>query len=374
MIEQVYKNKLCTGCGTCLSVCPNNAIKIVKDKKRGIYKPEVNKKKCSECGLCLSVCPGWRTRINNDLIGNNLKIFSGKSRDKTLSEVSSSGGSITQTLIYLFKAGEIDGALVTTMDRLTPKPIIAKNKKEIISAIGSKYCPVPLNIKLKVILKSNFKKIAFVGLPCHIQGLKNLIKINPELGEKIYITLGVFCSRTPTFAATENLIKKLNLKAEDIKNINYRCGYDMIITLNDKQKIIVPYKNYWNSNFKYLVPLRCVMCHDRLNDFSDLSFGDNWEKKSNIIIARTKKGLETIQKVKDLELEELSPKGINSLKKQSIFKKKNLAARLFFLKIFKIKTPRFDKEIPKPGISAYPQALLFLIKIQLAKIKSKFNK
>jgi coenzyme F420 hydrogenase subunit beta len=374
MIEQVYKNKLCTGCGTCLSVCPNNAIKIVKDEKKGVYKPKVDKNKCNKCGLCLKVCPGWQTKINNNLIGNNLKIFSGKSRDSNLSKISSSGGSITQVLLYLIKKGEIDGALVTIMDGLVPKPIIAKNEKDIISAIGSKYCPVPLNVELRNILESKVEKIAFVGLPCHVQGLNNLIKIKPELGKKIYITLGIFCSRTPTFIATENLLKKLNLKTKDIKSINYRCKYDMVITLKNGHERIIPYRNYWNSDFKYLISPRCIMCHDRLNDFSDLSFGDDWENKSNIIIARTKKGLETIKKVKDIELQELTIEGINNLKKQSIFKKKNLAARLFFLKIFKIKTPRFDKEIPKPGISAYPQALLFLMRTQVATIKSKFNK
>lgn len=45
-IEEVVKNNLCTGCGTCVSICPNLAIEVTKNDARGIiYIQKVNKEK-----------------------------------------------------------------------------------------------------------------------------------------------------------------------------------------------------------------------------------------------------------------------------------------------------------------------------------------
>jgi heterodisulfide reductase subunit A len=41
----------CTGCEACLEICPENAIKMVKDK------PVINQVMCSGCGACIPECP-----------------------------------------------------------------------------------------------------------------------------------------------------------------------------------------------------------------------------------------------------------------------------------------------------------------------------
>ena len=40
----------CTGCGTCVEVCPAEAIKLVNDKS------EIDQDECLECGACQSEC------------------------------------------------------------------------------------------------------------------------------------------------------------------------------------------------------------------------------------------------------------------------------------------------------------------------------
>jgi len=40
----------CDGCGTCVSVCPSDAIVIEK-------RVEVSSAKCASCGICVKVCP-----------------------------------------------------------------------------------------------------------------------------------------------------------------------------------------------------------------------------------------------------------------------------------------------------------------------------
>ncbi|WP_330597115.1 4Fe-4S dicluster domain-containing protein [Wansuia hejianensis] len=47
----IIKNK-CVACGTCLDVCPKNAIKIVE----GVF-AEVDEDKCIGCSICSKECP-----------------------------------------------------------------------------------------------------------------------------------------------------------------------------------------------------------------------------------------------------------------------------------------------------------------------------
>ena len=45
--------ELCTGCQTCLTVCPYDAIK--RDEEKGIA--VVNEALCTGCGTCAATCP-----------------------------------------------------------------------------------------------------------------------------------------------------------------------------------------------------------------------------------------------------------------------------------------------------------------------------
>lgn len=44
--------KQCVACGSCIKVCPRNAITVPK----GIY-ADIDKSKCIGCGLCAKACP-----------------------------------------------------------------------------------------------------------------------------------------------------------------------------------------------------------------------------------------------------------------------------------------------------------------------------
>src|SRR5690606_36009483 len=108
---------------------------------------------------------------------------------------SSSGGLVTQILCFALEKGIINGALVTKMNKespLQPQPFIARTKEEIIEASTSKYCPVPANMALKEILSSDVEKVAVVGLPCHIMGIRKAEMKNNLLKNKIVLHMGIF--------------------------------------------------------------------------------------------------------------------------------------------------------------------------------------
>ena len=46
----------CCGCTACLSICPVEAISMMKDNEGFLY-PHISRKKCICCRRCISVCP-----------------------------------------------------------------------------------------------------------------------------------------------------------------------------------------------------------------------------------------------------------------------------------------------------------------------------
>jgi len=49
----VVNQELCSGCRTCVSLCPYNAISFLDDKKVA----EINAILCKGCGVCVAACP-----------------------------------------------------------------------------------------------------------------------------------------------------------------------------------------------------------------------------------------------------------------------------------------------------------------------------
>ena len=356
-IAQVVQVGLCTGCGTCISLCPNEAIKLTINETKGIYVPKLNEEKCNNCGMCYKVCPGHEVdfkQLNleifgnepeNVLIGNYLNCYIGHSTDYDIRYNCASGGLITQLLIFALEERIIDGALATRMNKdkpLEPEPFIARTKEEIIEASKSKYCPVPANIALKEILESeDGERFAVVGLPCHINGIRKAERMNKSLKEKINLHIGIFCGHTPNFLGTEFLLDKLGIKKEDVKNLNYRGeGWpgSMKISLESGELLLLP--DYWGGLFglNFFTPARCLLCSDGICELADISFGDAWLPElsddkigRSIIVSKSEIGEQLLQAMKlknKIKLDRIDAKKvIQSQAGMLHFKKKSLSAR-----------------------------------------------
>jgi coenzyme F420 hydrogenase subunit beta len=359
------------GCGTCAGVCPNSAIEMYISSSNGIYLPKIKEDKCTQCTLCTKVCPDsidfkelnlkfFGKQPEDTLIGNYLGCYIGHSTDQGIRYNSSSGGVVTQLLIFALESGIIDGALVTRMKQnspLEPEPFIARTKNEIIAASKSKYCPVALNVALKELQVEN-GKFAVVGLPCHIRGIRKAETIFRGLEKKIVLHIGLLCSHTVNFIGTEFLLKKIGVKKEDVVKIDYRGnGWPglMSIQVRDGRNLTMPFTGGWNaywsifSSFLF-TPMYCTLCSDLFNEFSDISLGDAWLKElkhekvgESVIITRTPIADEILSLMETAGM--ISVKKIHHRKvKESqafslYFKKGNFSERLSLLKMFSKRVP-----------------------------------
>ena len=395
IIKEVVENELCIGCGTCIALCPNEALEVTINEKKGIYVPKLNEEKCNNCGICYEVCPGHEVNFKtlnmaifgkepeDVLIGNYLNCYVGHATEYNLRYNSSSGGLVTAFLIFALEEGLIDGALVTRMKRdnpLEPEPFIARAKEEIIEASKSKYCPVPANIALKEILESEEEeRFAVVGLPCHIHGIRKAEQINKKLKEKIVLHVGIVCNHTPTFLATEFILKKMNVKKESVTKLEYRgTGWPggMTITTENGGKTFIPQfcSNYWGIVFNsFFFPMRCTLCYDKICGLADVSFADAWMPELmkhndvgiSLIITRTEISEEILSKAtsrEEIELKEVNENVV--LQSQSLFKvKKQLKARIRILSIFGKKVPVYHQALLSSSFSDYLHALSFYLRV-----------
>jgi len=373
-IANVVADGLCTNCGTCTGICPTEAIKM--QVSNGLNLPKIEEEKCTCCRLCVKSCPGHSVNFNefnlrnfgkqpeDKLLGNYLKCYVGHSNDDEIRYNSSSGGVVTQLLIFALEKGIIDGALVVRMKKskhFETEPFIARTRKEIISASKSKYCPVATNQALRHILKEK-GRFAVVGLPCHIHGIRKAEMNVRALKEKIALHIGLVCSHTVSFFGTEFLLQKLGISQEQIVGIDYRGSGrpgSMLIKLKNNSSLSFPllgkWKAYWPifSSF-FFTPARCTMCPDQANELADVSVGDAWlpelrkeRKGESIIITRMNDGEEILKQacsagvlfLKSIECERAKRSfGADTLK----FKKNDLPTRLAMINSAGMKIPDFN--------------------------------
>jgi coenzyme F420 hydrogenase subunit beta len=383
-IEKVVKRKLCTGCGICAGICPQDAIDLTIDRDKGCYVPVIYKDRCTQCGLCYRVCPGHAVdfeglsaRLFGDIpehvaVGRYLASYIGHATDDATRYRSSSGGLVPALLVFALGKGLIDGALVTRMriDKpLRPDPFIARTKEEILSATGSKYCPVAADVAVKEILRSP-GRYAVVGLPCHIQGIRKAEQEVKELRERIRYRISVACSLDYSFLGTERLLRAYGIMPESVERIDYRGrGWPgtLCVRLTDETERTVPLAEYYRRLGPYSLR-RCTLCSDMLGELSDLSCGDAWLPRvaqtdkvgTSFVLSRTAEGDELLENAASDEAVVLSDLDLPDLvasQGHALFKKRKLKARMRLFRLCGQRTPKYQQKLLEPTIRDHVNSL-----------------
>ncbi|MFX1449289.1 MAG: FAD-binding protein [Promethearchaeota archaeon] len=252
--------ELCTGCGNCISLCPYNGIKLVKNKAQITSE-------CSACGLCVEECPAkaiviekndvsiqktdisqykgvwvigehFHNKIENvvyELIGkgreladkldiNLTVVILGSQLDNKLEEFSEYG---VDEVIYVTSSILEDYYLELYVNILTN--LIKENKPEII-LIGA--TPIGRDFAPRISKRLN------IGLTADCTGLdidpecKNLLQTRPTFGGNIMATIKTPHSRPQMSTVRPGVFKpckkmKSNVR---IRKINYNFNRDDLIT------------------------------------------------------------------------------------------------------------------------------------------------
>ena len=323
----------CIQCGTCVAACPSNSIGVNEDT--GL--PELVKM-CTGCSLCWDFCPRGGLRyealwppsstsepsedpvVRSDSSDTYWKITGGPPADglgavieqyavraSARSEGVQDGGAVSALLIALLAAGEIDGALVAKPSDDPEQPwkgiaTIARTPEEVRAASGSFYNQTMALAELdlaKYKLGAN-PRIAVVGTPCEIQGIRAMQARRWATGahrvDSVVLTIALMCTKSFDYEGLilRELRDRRRVDLDRVEKIDVIHG-KMIVEYRDGQLAVnEPVKNFHGTALK-----GCDECADFLGRSADISMGsvgsmNGWTS----VIIRTERGLAAFERAR----------------------------------------------------------------------------
>lgn len=316
-ISDVAERQLCTGCGACAFVQPED-IEMVDDVDHG-RRPIVRSGAQSVGGTdaALAACPGiglaheaFPAAADAALAptwGPVLEVWEGAASDHDLRFEASSGGISSALAIFAIEHGGFGGLLHIRARDDVPylnETTVSRTRAEIVAAVGSRYAPAsPLDGLASVVASD--RPMALIGKPCDIAGAVKAARVRPELNERLGLTIGIFCAGTPSLRGTFEMLATMGVAdPTDLRSLRYRgLGWPGRATAvaaggeGELETHSMSYEESWGAILQRHRQWRCYVCADHTGEFADVSVGDPWhtppdgnEPGRSLVLIRTERG------------------------------------------------------------------------------------
>lgn len=288
-VADVVQAGLCIGCGVCAY---SDAIaETTYSAKRAQYIPLLTAANKSD-PLAFALCPGKGYDIvaaaerrypeaPYDLqLGRTYGRYAAYSNDSGVMLNASSGGVMSQIGIFLLENNLVDRVLTTGFTYgAAPRTVcwLAGSREEMLKSQGSKYCPVDLSQALREIKRESYR-IAVIGTPCQLAGIRAIQDRDPLFNAKIVLTIGNFCGGIKNFRNISLLAKRRGMDPARISFFRFRGnGQPGSMRVEDQsgKEDEFPYPQYVGLTG---LPkhLRCHLCVDATGELADVACGDAW--------------------------------------------------------------------------------------------------
>ncbi|MGP8058052.1 MAG: Coenzyme F420 hydrogenase/dehydrogenase, beta subunit C-terminal domain [Acidimicrobiales bacterium] len=319
----------CVQCGACVAVCPSNSIGVDEDTDL----PELVKM-CTGCSLCWDFCPRGGLRyealwppstpgeadeaalapleVRSDSSDTYWKITGGPPADglgavleryavrsAVRNEDAQDGGAVTALLGALLAAGEIDGAVVSKPsddpdEQWKGVATVATTPAELAAASGSFYNQTMALAALDLAPYDlgPRPRLAVVGTPCEIQGLRAMQARRWPTGahrvDAVVLTIALLCTKSFDYEGLmlRELRDRRGVDLDRVSKVDVIRGR-MIVEYRDGELAVdEPVKDFHGSALK-----GCDECGDFLGRSADLAVGsvgsmDGWTS----VLVRTERG------------------------------------------------------------------------------------
>jgi coenzyme F420 hydrogenase subunit beta len=334
----------CVQCGVCVAVCPSNSIGV----QALTNIPELVKM-CTGCSLCWDFCPRAGLRYESTWLDEALPAddvglvdvatsvedwkITGDDREEGLGQIVDSyavrasrnldgaqdGGAVSAILAGLLSTGAIDGALVSKPSEDPDEPwkgvaTIARTPAEVYAASGSFYNQT---MALAALDLSRYAlparpRIAVVGTPCEVQGLRAM-QLRPwstgaHRVDAVVLTIALMCTKSFDYEAliVRELQRTRGVDLDRVKKIDVVRGRLIVEYTDGAVAVDESIRDFHGEALK-----GCDECADFLGRAADLTVGsvgslDGWTS----VLVRTERGrvaLDTARPMLDLrELDDVS--------------------------------------------------------------------
>lgn len=286
-MNRIENLSTCTGCNSCYSICPENAITMQQNAEGFLY-PSIEKSKCISCSKCEKTCPVLN---KNEPEENKVKeALACINKDEEIRMQSSSGGVFTSLAEQIIQAnGVVFGVKVAkdltiihgwtdSIEGLSE----FRGSKYVQSAIGETYkeCQEFLNAN---------RKILFSGTPCQIAGLKSFLGKEYEN----LFTIDIICHGVPSPLVWKKYTEEVARKTgKSIVRTSFRRKdygwkkFSLAFTFSDESE----YHNTLEKDAYLQLFLRdsglrmsCYNCNFKgIDRYSDITLADFWGVQNEI--------------------------------------------------------------------------------------------
>jgi coenzyme F420 hydrogenase subunit beta len=248
-----------------------------------------------------------RTRTENEAaIGVHKAIYAVKAMPDEILGRAQDGGAVTAILTQ-FISGTGDGAVIAGVEEDRPwaaKPIVVTTKEGILEGAGTKYTNSPSLVGVaSAIQEYALNKIALVGTPCQMKGIRN-IETDPWSDDRIKdivaLRIGLFCMETFDYPSFMEYLEGHGIDAAKVDKFEIKGG--RFIAIQDGEVI----HKVKLAAVKGLIRQCCHTCGDFSAEFADLSVGNVGSKNGwSTVIVRTDVGEEALEAAKNAGLVEV---------------------------------------------------------------------
>ncbi|MDP9478305.1 MAG: Coenzyme F420 hydrogenase/dehydrogenase, beta subunit C-terminal domain [Actinomycetota bacterium] len=316
----------CVQCGVCVAACPTDSIGIGEDDLPQLVKM------CTGCSLCWDFCPRgglqyestWKITGNGhgsiEGIGRVEESYTARVRQKI--EGVQDGGFVSALLISLLEAGEIDGALLareSATERWKGEAFLARTPEEVRECAGSFYNQTLAlgHVDFKGYDLPPNPRIAVVGTPCEIEGIKAMQARPWTWGtskvEAITLTIALLCTKSFNYEKLmlEEIRDKRGVDLDGVGRVDIIRGKMIVQDLEGESIFEEPIRDFHGAALK-----GCDECADFMGHAADISVGSvgSADGYSSVLI-RSEEGLAAFESVREgLELRPLDkPQALDKL-------------------------------------------------------------
>lgn len=286
---EICKKDLCTGCTTCVAICPQACISMKEDEIGHLY-AQVDETQCIRCGACKNICPS----VNAVSSVVPSKAYAAISRDEAEYKTSTSGGAAAVLSKYIVDNGGVVYGC-TGADGLDVHHIRVDKTDDLWKLKGSKYVQSRMGdtyAQMKQDLLED-KSVLFIGTPCQVAGAKQLF----GKYERFY-TVDLICHGVPSRKLLQEHIK--SIVKTDVEEIRFRDGCCRVLSVLKDEKIIYQRNHFFDLYYigffkKLFSRSACYNCpYANEKRVSDITVGDFWGVKNVSTLPEHKDGLSVI--------------------------------------------------------------------------------